>query len=88
MLAVIISMMTIAPQWAVAQIENKTDISGDWIRGFTDGESHVQTGKTSSCNNGNASAYCIGYCQGLGSLAKEGAKGDLGILAGGYGCKQ
>ena len=88
MVAVIIGMMTIAPQWAVAQIENKTDISDEWIKGFFDGKSDAQTGKTSSCNNGNTSEYCIGYCQGLGSLAKEMAKDDPGILAGGYGCEQ
>lgn len=88
MVAVIIGMMTIAPQWAVAQIENKTDISDEWIRGFIDGESNAQTGKTSSCNDGNESEYCIGYCRGLGSRTEEAAKDDPGILAGGYGCKQ
>jgi hypothetical protein len=88
MVAVIIGIMTIVSQWAVAQIENKTHISGDWMRGFIDGKSDAQTGKTSSCNDGNESAYCIGYCEGLGSLAKEMAKDDPGILAGGYGCKQ
>jgi hypothetical protein len=78
----------IHPQWAVAQIENNKDISDGRRMGFFDGLHDAQTRKTASCNNGNESEYCIGYCQGQRSLAIERAKGDPGIIAGGYGCEQ